>query len=131
MAEQSASDLFMMFVYKRSPIKGESRAQINLGSNPLTKDFKQDCMFEVQNFTLKTGLESEDDETKEQNRLKEDQAKQKAELEKQKRRLEALHQNVADVQAQLDRLSSEMRKHVRDMHAAQTGLGSGRGQAGS
>ena len=41
MAEHS-TDLFMMFVYKGQPIRGESQSEIDLKSSPLSSGFRPD-----------------------------------------------------------------------------------------
>ena len=53
----------MMFVDKGQPIRGESHSEIDLKSSPQQASGR-DCMFEVQYFTLKTGLDPTMPDTK-------------------------------------------------------------------
>ena len=77
MAEQVVSDLIMKFqLSDGSYVPGESRTELNLRKCPMSMDFKPGFMFEVQSFTIKTGLDPEDEDAKQEKvdrkRLKKD-----------------------------------------------------------
>lgn len=56
MADQTVSDLIMKFVADDGPIAGEVSTELVLRDCAMTRGFKLHKMFEVQSFTLKTGL---------------------------------------------------------------------------
>ena len=56
MAEQNVSDLIMKFEDDSGPIDGEVVSNLELGASAMTAGFRKRKMFEVQSFTLKTGL---------------------------------------------------------------------------
>jgi type VI protein secretion system component Hcp len=60
MADQIASDLIMKFVKNKNAIEAETQTEIDLISSPMTKDFKKGYFFEVQSFTMSTGLDGSD-----------------------------------------------------------------------
>ncbi|MBV8915099.1 MAG: type VI secretion system tube protein Hcp [Acetobacteraceae bacterium] len=66
MAEQIVSDLIMQFVKDKKPIVAEAQTELDLDSSDMTKDFQRDCYFEVQSFSMKTGLSPDDEDAKKQ-----------------------------------------------------------------
>ena len=56
MAEQVVSDLIMKFVADEGPIAGEISTELKLRDCEMTRGFRLKKMFEVQSFTVKTGL---------------------------------------------------------------------------
>jgi len=64
MAEQIVSDLLMKFVKSDKPIPAETTTEVTLKSSALSKGFAPGGMFEVQSFTMKTGLSPDDEDAK-------------------------------------------------------------------
>lgn len=65
MAEQIVSDLIMKFEkVKNQPIPAETTTEIKLKPSDMSKGFSTGNMFELQSFTLKTGLNPEDEGAK-------------------------------------------------------------------
>lgn len=63
MAEQVVSDLIMKFVGDSGAIKGETRTTLDTSNDRLCKDFVADKMFEVETFSVKTGIVGSGGET--------------------------------------------------------------------
>ena len=62
MAKGDASDLLMMFVKGGNPLKGESSTVLDFSDRGLLSGFKKGYIFEIDSFTLKAGLDGNDDE---------------------------------------------------------------------
>lgn len=101
MAEQIKSDLLMKFDLSRNdPIPGEVGTQLNLRRCAMTSGFTEGFMFEVQSFTLKTGLGGEE--------IDEAQAKQRQEAQKQTKNINKSLQAMANkLGVKVDNLSDQ------------------------
>lgn len=65
MAKGDSTDILMMFVRDRQPIRGESSSELDMPGRPrnsLLKGFKKGHLFEVDSFTFAVGIDDDDDE---------------------------------------------------------------------